>query len=300
MDQRKESNKQDRPSVRKLSEHIYAVESPYDEVFVLSYVVAGDSVVLIDTGLVNTGEVILELLESLGRPGVVAAILTHGHWDHIGSVATARNSTGCVVAAHRDDAPMISSYAENDRRFLHRFPELVATESDRRAVHDRLGPECHVDLLLTGGERFDLGRGVVLEIVPMPGHTPGSIGVFERESGTLFAGDGLAGRGTFGTLAQYESVAEYRATIRRLKELPIRQLLSAHFEPMDEQYARQFLNDCLDETERIDVCVQHAYENPADLVSTAQKVCRHMGKPFLMQTLMTLTAHLEDMKRSGN
>lgn len=286
-----------RPTVQQLSERIYALDAPYDDVWVRTYLVVGETAAFIDTGLGATGAAGLSLLQSLGSPQVTAAIHTHGHWDHIGSAAMIRQATGCLIAAHPDDAAMISSHDENDRRFLRRFPEFPPTEAGWHAVHDRIGPEVRVDVEVTGGERFDLGGGIVLEVIPLPGHTPGCIGIFDRDSGALLTGDSLAGPGPFGTLAQYEDVAAYRDSVARVVSLPVRQLLAAHFEPMDAEAAKGFLAGCLDEVDRIEKCVRTVMESGLDLVALTQKVCHRLSKPFMLQPLFTVTAHLEDLAR---
>ncbi|MCL5102893.1 MAG: MBL fold metallo-hydrolase [Armatimonadetes bacterium] len=285
-----------RPVTSRLSDHIYAVESPYDGVYVRSYLVVGESAALIDTGLKSTGEVILELIESLGSPRVGVAIHTHGHWDHIGSAAEVQEATGCLIAAHIDDAQMLASYTENDRRFLRRFPEFPPSSEDSQVMYNRIGPEVRVDLQLTGGECFSLGRSVVLQVVPMPGHTPGSIGVFEHSSGTLFTGDSLAGRGPFNTLAQYEDVAAYRETIRTAMSLRVRQILPAHGEPIVGEDVKRFLDECMDEVSAIERNVRAEITHGRDLVGVARCVCDRMKKPFMMQPLLTTQAHLEDME----
>jgi len=275
-----------------ISENIWAIQSPYENYWVRSYLVLGETAALVDTGLASTAEAIRRLVELLGRPRVIAAIHTHGHWDHIGAASAVREEVGCLIAAHRADAAMISSYEENDRRFLNRFPELPPSEAERKAVYQHLGPETRVDLQLIGGERLELGNDVALEVVHMTGHTPGSLGVFEPCSGALLTGDSLAGRGPFNTLAQYEDAVAYRETVLRTMRLPVHKLLTAHFEPIAGSDVPRFLADCLAEIERIEGCVCEVAADGRDVVDVAQEVCRKMNKPFTMQSLLTTSAHL--------
>ncbi|MHB9036791.1 MAG: MBL fold metallo-hydrolase [Armatimonadota bacterium] len=290
-----ENEQTGQPVTRRLSDHIFAIESPYDGVYALSYLVVGESVALIDTGLKSTGKAILELLESLGSPRVAAAIHTHGHWDHIGSAWEVQDATGCSIAAHIDDAQMMASYVENDNRFLRRFPEFPPSMEDSQVMYDRIGPEVRVDLQLTGGECFSLGLGVVLQVVPMPGHTPGSIGVLEHSSGTLFTGDSLAGRGPFNTLAQYEDVGAYRETICGTMSLQARQILPGHGKPIVGVDVKRFFEDSRDEVSVIERNVQAEITRGRNLIGVARGVCKRMEKPFMLQPLLTTQAHLEDM-----
>lgn len=292
-------SEQEQAIVGRVSESIYAVTTPYQGAYVHSYLSVGDSAVVIDTGLKHTGVAILALLESLGSPRLLATIHTHGHWDHIGSAFEIRQKTGCVNAAHTADAEMICCYKENDRRFLKMFAEFPPTDEDVREIYDAIGPEAHVDLRLVGGESFDLGKGVVLDIVPMPGHTPGCIGVFERESRSLISGDALAGRGPFGTLVQYEDVAAYKQTIGMVGSLGVESLLAAHLEPIAGPAVDEFLDESLNEVDVVGEHVRAVAAEGGDLVDMAKRLSKRSGKGFRLQTLMTLQAHLDDMNAAS-
>ncbi len=93
-----------------------------------------------------------------------------------------------------------------------------------------------------------------LEIYPLPGHTPDSIGLFDPESGTLISGDGLqgAGIGTFRcSLAAGEAV--YFQTVDRIKaDARIKNILFSHaYEPwysnaaFGREEVEKRLADCL-------------------------------------------------------
>lgn len=73
--------------------------------------------------------------------------------------------------------------------------------------------------LLNHGDTVDLGNHLY-EVLHLPGHSPGGIGLFERATGTLFAADAIYD----GPLI-YEgpgmSVADYRKTFDLLKAMPV-------------------------------------------------------------------------------
>ncbi len=285
----------DHPVINQLADNIYRIESAFGHVFVRTYIIVGENAAVIDTGLSTTGRAILDCLSALGSPRVGAVIHTHGHWDHIGSAAMIRESTECPIAVHFADADMVSSHAENDRRFLRRFPEFVPGPADVRGVHKWLGPEIGVDIKMTGSESFDMGRGVVLKVIPMPGHTPGCIGIYDEASGTLFTGDSLPGDGPFGTLAQYEDVAAYRKTLSDVMQMPVKKILTGHFDVIEGDDVGRFLSTCNEEIDRIENCVLEMSKDTHDLIALTKKVCRKLKKPFMLQPLMTVTAHLQDL-----
>lgn len=61
-------------------------------------------------------------------------------------------------------------------------------DPDAWLAHSVLEPRYH---LIDAGHRFELG-GIALEVIALPGHSPGSIALYERERGWLFTGDSVA------------------------------------------------------------------------------------------------------------
>lgn len=83
------------------------------------------------------------------------------------------------------------------------FPEAFLHPADW-AVHDDHTASWPVSQLLrkhgltlatlkplSVGQVFDLGGGLALEVIPLPGHTVGSVGLLDRKHRILFTGDGL-------------------------------------------------------------------------------------------------------------
>ena len=70
--------------------------------FVYSYLVYGETITLIDTGVAGCETHIFDTIRSAGRdPSEIAlVILTHSHPDHIGAARAIREATGCSIAAH--------------------------------------------------------------------------------------------------------------------------------------------------------------------------------------------------------
>lgn len=113
------------------------------------------------------------LIEALaGRP-VVAVVLTHGHFDHLGAARALLQQTGAPLLVHCLDAYRVTS-ADGSGGSMFGFPDHHAPAPDR---------------LLDDGDRIDVGDGVCLTVVHTPGHTEGSICLLA--DGHLFSGDTL-------------------------------------------------------------------------------------------------------------
>ncbi len=91
------------------------------------------------------------------------------------------------------------------------------------------------------GDIIDLGdwRG---EVLHLPGHSPGQLGLWHADSGTLFGGDAVydgpliyAGAGM--------SITDYAATLERLRGLPVEVVHGGH----DPAFGRARLHEMIDE-----------------------------------------------------
>jgi glyoxylase-like metal-dependent hydrolase (beta-lactamase superfamily II) len=108
--------------------------------------------------------------------------VTHAHGDHAGCVAELARHTGAQVLAHRDAVPYLERTASLPyTTFLQR---LVFWLSER--VMSKFEP-CKVDRLLQDGDIVQALGG--LRVIHVPGHTPGSIALYQPERQILFCGD---------------------------------------------------------------------------------------------------------------
>jgi glyoxylase-like metal-dependent hydrolase (beta-lactamase superfamily II) len=109
-----------------------------------------------------------------------------------------------------------------------------------------------VDLGLRGGETLRLGPGRRLEVLHLPGHTPGHLGLWDAATGAAIVIDAVLGDGVYDRAGnrlippRYYDAAAYEATIRRLRALDPELLLTAHYDVMERPAAREFLDRSLD------------------------------------------------------
>jgi len=153
--------------------------------------------VLVDTGNPGKEDLILKrLAEHSVEPGDIRLILiTHGHTDHFGSAAALQERTGASVAVHALDADAL-------RQGIHQPDSLQATSQllallmrisilRNLAAPDR-APALEPDIVVHEGFRLD-EYGVAGQVIPTPGHTPGSVSVL-LDSGKAIVGDVVMGR----------------------------------------------------------------------------------------------------------
>ncbi|MCZ6471653.1 MAG: MBL fold metallo-hydrolase, partial [Gammaproteobacteria bacterium] len=81
---------------------------------------------------------------------------------------------------------------------------------------------------LDEGDVLDLGNRV-FQILHLPGHSPGSIALYEKNTGCLFSGDVVYDGALFDTV--YHSDPQlYRESLARLRELPIQLVHGGHYD----------------------------------------------------------------------
>ncbi len=146
---------------------------------------------LVDAGGQASAAALVEELSKLGvSPEELAGvILTHGHADHAGGAAALQKLYGVRVVAGAGDAAMLGS-GRNDKLCPTGF---MARRLLARAQEETFDP-MRADLLVSGSTSLAEALGVAGlpgRLVPVPGHTPGSLVV---EMGAIaFVGDIVRG-----------------------------------------------------------------------------------------------------------
>lgn len=145
---------------------------------------------LIDAGMPSDAPKILTFVEKLGAGRLDRIIATHGDIDHIGSLAAVQAATGATVICHAVEKAVVEG--RQARAMGNSLPARAygpLFDAASRALL-RYRPVSQVDELVLDKQVLVEG----LQVVHVPGHTPGQIALFEPQRGILIAADALNNR----------------------------------------------------------------------------------------------------------
>lgn len=164
-------------------------------------------------------------------------IATHTHFDHIGGAWEFAERWVHTVEAHVMATPtqqntQILPYLVGKQVF-DRMPESwVSAET----YHISPAPATHI---LHDGHIIDLGNRQ-FEVLHTPGHSPGSISLWEAETGVLFSADVLY-NGTLLDELIDSNIPDLLRSHERLEKLPIKVVHPGHYESFDGDKARALM-----------------------------------------------------------
>jgi len=186
------------------------------------------SITLIDSGMSTNGKKILEYLKTnLSKQplDLKTIVLTHSHVDHIRGISAIKKATGAKVAIHDQDADFLSKKKKlpppkGATGFIFRlfsvFMQSAAVEPDIRLnENDKIGSS--------------------LTVVHTPGHTPGSISLYDQGRKLIFVGDAITNRGgkLQGSIKRFSfDLPQADRSVEKISSLDFESLLSGHGEPV--------------------------------------------------------------------
>jgi glyoxylase-like metal-dependent hydrolase (beta-lactamase superfamily II) len=165
------------------------------------------------------------------------ALATHAHFDHVGGMHEFETRIAHPLEAPLLTAPGFASLRVDDypRLFRAMFPGAADGQELVTAYpFDRFDPSAYriqaapATRLVGEGDVIDLGART-LEVLHLPGHTIGSIGLWEAATGVLFSGDTVYDGELLDELPDSDQAA-YLRTMERLQGLPATVVHAGHGE----------------------------------------------------------------------
>jgi hydroxyacylglutathione hydrolase len=163
------------------------------------YVIGENSITLVDAGNGSVANRIIPRLHRLGLDArsVRQLVLTHLHLDHVGGMTEITGKTSAKVLLFHEDAKLLD---------LDRARTVGLRDGD--SVKTEKGP---------------------LTVIHTPGHTRGSICLFDEKRSILFSGDTVFSGGSFGRCdLESGGIQDMISSLERLSKLEVDALLPGH------------------------------------------------------------------------
>lgn len=288
---------------------IYRIQSDIGPRIMCQYYLDGpDRKLLVDTGIGPTPkDVIAPYLEGIGSSieAVDDVVVSHADLDHCGGNRLLKElNPRARLWCHEIDRPWIESNTAmlNENYEWHAaygFPRN--DEATRAAIMSDLGGDCPVDFGLRGGETIRLGPDWRVEIIHLPGHSLGHLGIWDARSGAAVIIDAVLETGIYDRAGnrlippRYYDATAYQNTIRRLISLKPSVLLTAHYHVMEGDAAIEWLEVGLAYTYELHETVREALRNGiTDLWELTQYADKKLGPypDFMSELGASVRSHM--------
>lgn len=214
------------------------------------FVVKGkDRNLIVDTGFrtEEIEEIMMEALKILNLDlEKTSLFLTHHHSDHTG-LASFLEKKGVEVYMSKVDGELLASYIDGDswtRTFEQGMMQGLAEDNAKIETHPGLKyqpPVMFKYTPLVPGDFLKVGD-YNFEVIDLIGHTPGIVGLYEKDHKILFCGDHILGKITpnitFWGFEYGDMLGKYLDSLDKVYNMDIEYLFSSHRFLVDDHRAR--------------------------------------------------------------
>ena len=216
--------------------------------FVNCYLIRQEGLILVDSGIPNKGKSILKRLKgwSIEPEDVSLIFVTHGHFDHIGSLAELKDLAGCQIAVNAHEKDWLEQGLKPLPPGASTWGKIMSIFNKIFTPFIKLAP-ASVDLTLDDREFSLESYGIHGKVIYTPGHSPGSMSLL-LDTGDAFVGDlavnGLPLRIGPGMPIFAEDVAALKESWRLILDSGARQIYPGHGKPFTaEELQRALLKE---------------------------------------------------------
>ena len=196
--------------------HAYVLGKPFSQ-----------NLSLIDTGLIRKGSYKVQSIQKAGieLSSIKRIIMTHTHLDHIGCLTEIlKQMPWAELWMHSLEADSLEKGDERTVYGMEMFKGMCQLQFGLKPGAFKF----QVNRKLQGGETLDLGD-TLWEVIHIPGHSIGSIGLYHRPMKILIPGDVVYADYAIGRFDLFSAdSSELKKSLMRLAELEVDFLLPGH------------------------------------------------------------------------
>ncbi len=290
---------------------------------------AGPDFDLLDEGPTWESALRQARVHGFGPADVRAVVITHAHIDHAGLAARWARAGARVLVGAADVPAVLAGRASNEAQRAPRLAELRrhgcpeellrhlgTLRGGRRLRWEPCTPDRVDPVVGDGGVR--LAGGAALELLGLPGHTPGNLVASLAAQGDLFSGDtllpttiptaglhfpaaipGAPGDGDPG--ARWPSLPPFLRAVERLRALHVRRLLPGHGETVDDPagVARLFERFEAHHARRAARLRALLADGPATAYELARRLFPRLPAQRIGQAVTEVIGHLDLLEEQG-
>lgn len=200
------------------------------ERFVYLYLIIGQKIHVVDTGVGGSEQVVIEYLQQLGRTvdDIGTILLTHSHPDHIGAANKLKEFSGAVIVSSAEERSWIEDIEEQFRaRPIPNFHKLACCSTV-------------IDKTMKDGDEMVLEEGLTIRAINSRGHSHGSLSYLFVEENAVFTGDAIP---VPGDIPIYINSTDSVETLEKLAAIDAELYLSAWDDLYDRETAREKISD---------------------------------------------------------
>jgi glyoxylase-like metal-dependent hydrolase (beta-lactamase superfamily II) len=292
--------------MRKLFDSVYLLEGQVGVRPLYLPVLRGkEGALLLDTGCA-------EHVESLILPGFAElgihpedlrfVINTHPDSDHVGGNAGIKRWAPRTLLCCGDaDRHLIDDPRELFRRRYDAYRQYGVFYADATAknIHRDLGDAQPVDLTFRGGERIRLEPDWEVEVLHLPGHSKGHLGILDIRNRVLFGGDAIQGSvyldvtGKPALCPTYLYPESYLQTCQLIEHLDLDYYVSCHWPIKKDREIAEFCDESRAFVERTELLLKS--QGVTDLREACLTLGPQLGKwpdPVHLELAYAMAGHL--------